>query len=542
MSGRGRAILYARVSTGRQARSGYSLAQQMEALREYAAHAGYEVLQEVAEAGESGASLQRPGMDRVRDLVAAGGISAVLAQDLDRFARDPELHEHLRHEFSEHGCALVALDDPGATGAQLAKRERAKLAERTLRGKLRKAREGKILAGTTPNYGFRFNRARDGYEVDEAKMRVVRRIFRMVGAEKRSLNAIKKTLEADGVPAPSGNKRWQTWVIRRFILDDLYKPHTVEEIAELVTPEVAARLDPAHRYGVWWFNRERWTSQQVSEVSGNGRLYRRSVRTVTKPKEEWVAVPIPDAGVPREIVDAAQEVVLNNKPNSNGGDRFWELSSGILRCGDCGRRMRTCVTRKNPNKRYFYYACAKHREGRGVCPNRRSYRAEVLEDAVRRAVGGLLADPERVREGFEARLRRECSGARGDPNAQEGALLRRLTEVDRTRSRYQEMTAKGLMTFDELRARLEELEGSREAVLQELEEVRRRRESAQRLVRDEEALLESYAGTRPESLEVVPAEERRRVYRMLQLEVLVSADGSLSVDGIAGSAVLSALE
>ena len=84
-----RAILYARVSTDEQARSGYSLAQQLEALGEYAAREGYRVLEEVADPGHSGASLERPGMDRVRDLVAAGGISVVLAQDRDRFAREP---------------------------------------------------------------------------------------------------------------------------------------------------------------------------------------------------------------------------------------------------------------------------------------------------------------------------------------------------------------------------------------------------------------------------------------------------------------------
>ena len=84
-----RAILYARVSTDEQARSGYSLAQQIEALREYAACEGYKVLEEVTDPGQSGASLERPGMDRVRDLVAAGGVSVVLAQDRDRFAREP---------------------------------------------------------------------------------------------------------------------------------------------------------------------------------------------------------------------------------------------------------------------------------------------------------------------------------------------------------------------------------------------------------------------------------------------------------------------
>src|SRR5918997_4894787 len=84
-----RAILYARVSTDEQARSGYSLAQQMEALREYAVREGYEVVEEVTDPGQSGASLARPGIDRVREIVANGSVSAVVAQDRDRFARDP---------------------------------------------------------------------------------------------------------------------------------------------------------------------------------------------------------------------------------------------------------------------------------------------------------------------------------------------------------------------------------------------------------------------------------------------------------------------
>ena len=81
-----RAILYARVSTDEQARSGYSLAQQLEALRQYANREGYEVLEEVSDPGQSGASLERPGMDRVRDLVAVGGVFVVLAHIGERVA------------------------------------------------------------------------------------------------------------------------------------------------------------------------------------------------------------------------------------------------------------------------------------------------------------------------------------------------------------------------------------------------------------------------------------------------------------------------
>jgi site-specific DNA recombinase len=147
-----RAILYARVSTDEQARSGYSLAQQLEALREYASREGYEVLEEVVDPGQSGASLERPGMDRVRDLVAGGGVSVVLAQDRDRFAREPAYHYLLRREFEEHGTKIRAMNDRGDDSPegeltdgildQLAKYERAKITERSRRGKLRKAREG----------------------------------------------------------------------------------------------------------------------------------------------------------------------------------------------------------------------------------------------------------------------------------------------------------------------------------------------------------------------------------------------------------------
>ena len=102
-NGSRKAILYARVSTEEQAKSGYSLAQQMEALREYAAREGYEVLEEVTDPGQSGASLERPGMDRVRDLIVTSDASVVLAQDRDRFAREPAYHYLLRKELEEHG-------------------------------------------------------------------------------------------------------------------------------------------------------------------------------------------------------------------------------------------------------------------------------------------------------------------------------------------------------------------------------------------------------------------------------------------------------
>jgi site-specific DNA recombinase len=62
----------------------------------------------VRDPGQSGASLERPGMDRVRDLVAEGGVAVVLAQDRDRFAREPAYHYLLKREFEEHGAQIRA--------------------------------------------------------------------------------------------------------------------------------------------------------------------------------------------------------------------------------------------------------------------------------------------------------------------------------------------------------------------------------------------------------------------------------------------------
>jgi site-specific DNA recombinase len=342
-----RAILYARVSTDEQARPGYSLAQQLEALRDYAAREGYEVLEEEADPGQSGASLERPGMDWVRDLVAAGGVSVVLAQDRDRFAREPAYHYLLKREFEEYGTKIRALNDRGDNSPegeltdgildQLGKYERAKIAERSRRGKLRKAREGKVMAGRRVKYGFTLNATRDGLLVDEERMRVVRRIFRMVGAEGHTLNAVYRAFECEGVPTPGGGKRWDRTFFRLAIMDDAYRPHTFEEVEALVAPEVAARLDRSQLYGLWTFNRLHTRNTQVSEPAENGgRRYRKKVRTRERPVEERLYVPVPYAGIPRELVDAARAAIRDNRRPSNAGRRFWELSGGILRCEVCG--------------------------------------------------------------------------------------------------------------------------------------------------------------------------------------------------------------
>ena len=369
-----RAILYSRVSTDEQARSGYSLAQQIEALRAYTAREGYEVLEEVQDPGQSGASLERPGMDRVRDLMATGGVAVVLAQDRDRFAREPAYHYLLRKEFEECGTTLRSLNDIGDDTPegeltdgildQLAKYERAKIAERTRRGMLRRVREGSPNVTGQPRYGLRYNEAKDVLAVYESEMCVVESIFRMA-AEGLGLNAIQGRLHAAGVPTATGKPVWDIQMIRRVIASDMYRPHSFEEISELVAPEVAARLDPGEEYGIQWYNRQRVTTRSVSEPDGNGgRRYRKKRTFRWRPKDEWIAIPVP-ACLPRELVDRARALVGGGRARERKHlAREWELR-GMMRCG-CGWKMGTRTAESSGRHFSTTSASAPRRPGRSA--------------------------------------------------------------------------------------------------------------------------------------------------------------------------------
>ena len=542
-----RAILYARVSTDEQARSGYSLAQQLEALREHAAHEGYEILEEVADPGQSGASLERPGMDRVRDLVAAGGVSIVLAQDRDRFAREPAYHYLLKRKFEEHGTTIRALNDSGDDSPegeltdgildQLAKYERAKTAERSRRGKLRKAREGKIIANNAVDYGFRYNDARDGYEVDAKTMAVVRRIFAMV-ADGLPLNAVAERLTREGVELPysgyRGVRRWNVTFIRDCIVgDDVYRPHTFDEVSMLVRPEVASRLDPNRDYGIWWFNRRRSKTTQVSVPDGNGgRRYKRRVRYTKRPREEWIAVPVPDSGVPRETVDAARLAIKHNRAPSNAGRRFWELSGGFVHCGLCGHVMDSHTTANPGRPVYFYYACrTRYKKGIEACPNGKYLAAAKVETLVWDGVTTLLKNPEQLGADLDTMIEQERRGAlHGNPDREARMWTDKLIEVERKRARYQEMAAADLISFDELRTRLLELDETRESAERELAIIGTHKERVAELEADRDALLGSLMDIAPIALDSLTPEERRRFHKLLGLRVIAYPDGQLEVE------------
>ena len=148
---------------------------------------------------------------------------------------------------------------------------------------------------------------------------MMERIFRMVGVEGYTLNATRLSFNREGVRPPSGGEFWSPKFVREAIGDDVYRSHSFEEVAGLVSPEVAARLDPERRYGIWWFNRRRYASKQVAVGGPEGRRYRRRITVTDKPRSEQIAVPVPESGIPREWVDAAREAIKDNQRQSANG-------------------------------------------------------------------------------------------------------------------------------------------------------------------------------------------------------------------------------
>jgi site-specific DNA recombinase len=213
-------------------------------------------------------------------------------------------------------------------------------------------------------------------------MWVVRRIFRMVSIEGASIYSVTRVLEHEGVPAPAGG-RWNKTMVRNIVLNDLYKPHGHDEIAKLVSPSVAASLNLEARYGVWWFNRYRVLTKHVLEEGPEGKRYRRRNKSKAKGREEWIAVPAPDAGVPRDAVDAARKAIEHNRVPSSARLRFWQLSGRIVRCAVCGGVMESHTGGRKNGKSYFYYQCRqRYNNGPRDCTNNKSVRAEELETQV----------------------------------------------------------------------------------------------------------------------------------------------------------------
>src|SRR5690242_21255326 len=163
-----RTAVYARVSTTRQAQA-QTIEQQLDRLRAAVAGRGW-VLDEqhvYRDDGYSGASLSRPGLDRLRDAAALADLDAVLVTAPDRLARNYVHQVLLIEELAGHGCRVEFLDRPMSDDPHdqlllqirgaVAEYERTLITERMRRGRHARLRAGTLLPWTRPPFGYRLD-------------------------------------------------------------------------------------------------------------------------------------------------------------------------------------------------------------------------------------------------------------------------------------------------------------------------------------------------------------------------------------------------
>src|ERR1700687_1674445 len=217
------AAIYARVSSEQQ-REEHTIASQTAALIEFAASHDLQVPQEwvFEDEGYSGATLERPGLERVRDLAAEGQIQAVLAYAPDRLSRKYAYQILLMEELAQHGVETLFVKAPqGATAedqllvqfqGMIAEYERAQILERSRRGKRHRAQTGQISVMSGAPYGYRYIRKTDdapaSYAVIEAEARVVQRVYEMYTVEGLSIGAITRRLNDEAIPTRKRCARW----------------------------------------------------------------------------------------------------------------------------------------------------------------------------------------------------------------------------------------------------------------------------------------------------------------------------------------------
>jgi site-specific DNA recombinase len=104
------AAIYARVSSARQQHQD-TIASQVAALLDYAQTHDYHLSPQriYQDEGYSGASLDRPALDRLRDAVATGEVKVVLILSPDRLARQFAYQYLVTEEFERAGCQVIFL-------------------------------------------------------------------------------------------------------------------------------------------------------------------------------------------------------------------------------------------------------------------------------------------------------------------------------------------------------------------------------------------------------------------------------------------------
>ncbi|NQE86067.1 recombinase family protein [Nocardia terpenica] len=511
--------MYARVSSARQKKN-ETIGSQIEALRAHAADLGLEVPEQwiFCDDGHSGATLIRPALERLRDLIAGVDIDVVLCYSPDRLARKFAYQALLIEEFTRAGVRVEFVRGPRGDTPEdqlmvqfqgmFAEYEKAQIMERYRRGKTHRAKSGSVnVLGGAP-FGYRYLRKTDHsgavYEIAEHEATLVAEMFRRYADDGASIADLTRWLTDTGTPTRTGKTRWDRSVIWGMLRNPAYAGRAVFGKTKVV--HESADLNRVARLA--------------------GRSTPTASKTVDRPREEWIEIAVP-AIVSQATFDRVAARLAENKRTTGRGRGRGHTESyllqGLSACARCGYGYYRTATRTT-NKRISYYRCLgsdNYRyEGGRVCDNK-PVRADYLDDVVWDHLTALLADPALIRTEIDKRLDTAKSS---DPVV---AQRKRLdTALAKTRSGIAAMIeafGEQLITIDELRARMPELR-ARETSLRNqigaLDAQQADREGYLALASD----LEGFLAQLRSNAETATVDDRRRVVKLLVKDVLIGPE------------------
>ncbi|MFL5288046.1 MAG: recombinase family protein [Rhodopila sp.] len=516
-----RIAFYALVSSERQTRDN-TIASQVAALRERIAADGGQLEPDDAyiDDGYSGSLLIRPALERLRDAVAAGSIARLYVLAPDRLARRYAHQALLMEEFRRGGTEGVFLNRAISSTAEddlllqmqgvIAEYERAKILERSRRGRRHAARLGLLSAFTTAPFGYCYVPKDQGggvarFDVVPHEAQVVQSVFNWIGHDRLSLREVCRRLQQGGIPSRKGQPTWYASTLRGMLTNTAY-------------------IGPA----VYGHSRYLPARPRLRPLRGHPHPSARPSARVAVPREEWIEVPVP-ALVDAAVFEAAQAQLAENRQRKRDGLRGprW-LLQGLTVCHQCGYAFYGKAVPRSSKDRtkgdYRLYRCigtdGYRYGGIQVCSNH-SIRADHLEQAVWDRVCALLEQPDRLAEEYRRRLQEA-----GDNRARMSELSnleQQISALQRGIGRLIDSYAAGVIERDEFEPRIGGLK-ARVAGLQEQQRAAAEAAQAERELTLVIGQVEDFAARVRHSLDSLDWLNTREIIRTLVRRVEIDTE------------------
>ena len=339
------AAIYARVSSARQKKD-ETIGSQTAALQAHAKQLGLDVPNEwvFEDEGHSGATLVRPALERLRDLVAGVGIEVVLCYSPDRLARKFAYQALLIEEFTRAGTRVEFVKGPRGDSPEdqllvqfqgmFAEYEKAQIMERYRRGKAHRAKTGSInVLGGAP-FGYRYIRKSEhagaAYVIIEHEAVLVAELFRRYADEGASIAELTRWLTDQQVPTRTGKHRWDRSVVWGMLRNPAYAGTAVFG-KTMVVPE----------------------SPGLNRIARlQGRAIPKATKTVDCPREQWTEIPVP-AIIDADTFERVAHRLADNKRLAVRTSTAPSLLQGLAACVTCGYGYYRTSTRTT-NKKIYY--------------------------------------------------------------------------------------------------------------------------------------------------------------------------------------------